>query len=83
MLHVVDKETTAVQRETADFCVIAYYTSCCDILTLARMVSDNNVTADVDFVMVPYSYVTDSTVVVSKEEIQTYIVVYQCARMDK
>ncbi len=41
-------------------------------LTLARMVSDNNVTADVDFVMVPYSYVTDSTVVVSKEEIQKY-----------
>ncbi len=41
-------------------------------LTLARMVNDNNVTADVDFVMVPYSYATDSTVVVSNDEIQKY-----------
>ena len=41
-------------------------------LTLNRMVSDNNVTADVEYVMVPYSFVTDSTVVVSQDEIQKY-----------
>ena len=41
-------------------------------LTLGRMVNDNNVTADVEYVMVPYSFVTDSTVVVSQDEIQKY-----------
>ena len=41
-------------------------------LTLGRLVSDNNVTADVEYVMVPYSFVTDSTVVVSQEEIMKY-----------
>ncbi len=41
-------------------------------LTLGRMVADNNVTSDVEYVMSPYSFVTDSTVVVSSEEIQNY-----------
>ena len=41
-------------------------------LTLARMVADNNVTADVEYVMQPFTYVTDSTVVVSSQEIQKY-----------
>ena len=41
-------------------------------LTLARMVADNNVTADVEYVMVPFTFATDSTVVVSKEEIQKF-----------
>lgn len=41
-------------------------------VTLGRLVNDNNVTADVEYVMVPYSFATDSTVVVSQEEIQKY-----------
>ena len=41
-------------------------------LTLGKMVADNNVTSDVEYVMVPFTFATDSTVVVSKEEIQKY-----------
>ena len=41
-------------------------------LTIARMISDNNITSDVEYVMVPYTFATDSTVVVSSEEIQKY-----------
>ena len=46
-----------------------------DVLTdleKARLVSDGNVTADVDFVFVPISFVTDSTVTVSSDEIRNY-----------
>ena len=41
-------------------------------LMLAREVEDNNNTTDVEFVMVPYSFQTDSTIVVSDSEIQAY-----------
>ena len=37
-----------------------------------RSIADNNTTADVDFVMVPFSFATDSTVVVSDKEISDY-----------
>ena len=46
-----------------------------DVLTdleKARLVSDGNMTADVDFVFVPISFVTDSTVTVSSDEIRNY-----------
>ena len=46
-----------------------------DVLTdleKARLVADGNVTADVDFVFEPISFVTDSTVKVSSEEIRRY-----------
>jgi len=37
-----------------------------------RSIADNNTTADVEFVMVPFSFATDSTVVVSDKEISDY-----------
>ena len=41
-------------------------------LEKTRLVADGNVTADVDFVFEPISFVTDSTVKVSSEEIRRY-----------
>ena len=41
-------------------------------LEKARLVADGNVTADVDFVFEPISFVTDSTVTVSSEEIRRF-----------
>lgn len=41
-------------------------------LEKARLVADGNVTADVDFVFEPISFVTDSTVKVSSEDIRRY-----------
>lgn len=41
-------------------------------LMLAREVEDNNNTTDVEFVMVPYSFQTDSTIVVPDSEIKAY-----------
>jgi len=41
-------------------------------LMTAKAIEENNNTADVDFVMVPFSYVTDSTVVVSSDEIRKF-----------
>ena len=37
-----------------------------------RSIADNNTTADVDFVMSPFSFATDSTVVVSDNEIKDF-----------
>ena len=37
-----------------------------------RAIADNNTTADVEFVMSPFSFATDSTVVVSDKEIKEY-----------
>ena len=37
-----------------------------------RSIADNNTTADVDFVMSPFSFATDSTVVVSDSEIRDF-----------
>ena len=41
-------------------------------LMLANEVEDNNNTTDVEFVMVPYGFATDSTIVVSDREIKAY-----------
>ena len=41
-------------------------------LQVNKAIADNNTTADVDFVMVPFSYTTDSTVVVSDKEIKDF-----------
>ena len=41
-------------------------------LQVNRAIADNNTTADVDFVMVPFSYATDTTVVVSDKEIKAF-----------
>ena len=41
-------------------------------LQVNKSIADNNTTADVDFVMVPFSYATDSTVVVTDKEIRDY-----------
>ena len=41
-------------------------------LQVNRTIADNNTTADVDFVMVPFSYATDTTVVVSDKEINEF-----------
>lgn len=41
-------------------------------LMLKRAMADNNNTANVDFVMVPYSYQKDSTIVVSESEIKKF-----------
>ena len=37
-----------------------------------RSIADNNTTADVDFVMVPFSFATDTTIVVSDKEIKDF-----------
>ena len=39
---------------------------------LKRAVEENNTTADVDFIMIPYGYDTDSTIVVTEQEIKDY-----------
>ena len=41
-------------------------------LQVNRSIADNNTTADVDFVMVPFTFATDSTVVVSDKEIRAF-----------
>ena len=41
-------------------------------LMLKKAVAENNETTDVDFVMVPYSFATDSTIVVTDAEIKNY-----------
>ena len=41
-------------------------------LMLARQMDENNATTDVEFVMVPFGYAQDSTVVVSDREIRDY-----------
>lgn len=41
-------------------------------LMLKKAVAENNATTDVDFVMVPYAYANDSTVVVTDDEIRAY-----------
>ena len=41
-------------------------------LMLKRVISENNETADVDFVMVPLIYATDSTIVVTDNEIRDF-----------
>ena len=41
-------------------------------LQVNKAIADNNTTADVDFVMVPFSYATDTTVVVSDKEIKDF-----------
>ena len=41
-------------------------------LQVNRTIADNNTTADVDFVMVPFSYATDTTIVVSDKEIKEF-----------
>lgn len=41
-------------------------------LTLRKNIAENNTTADVDFVMVPFGYMPDSTVTVSNAEIKKY-----------
>ena len=41
-------------------------------LQVNKAIADNNTTADVDFVMIPFSYATDSTIVVSDKEIKDF-----------
>ena len=41
-------------------------------LMLKKAVAENNATTDVDFVMVPYPFTTDSTIVVTDAEIKAY-----------
>lgn len=41
-------------------------------LMLTNAIEENNVTADVDFVMVPFGYVNDTTINVSSSEIKKY-----------
>ena len=41
-------------------------------LQMNRAIADNNTTADVDFVMAPFSYVTDSTIVITDKEIKEF-----------
>lgn len=41
-------------------------------LMMAREIEDNNNTTDVEFVMVPYGFQTDSSIVVSDSEIKSY-----------
>ena len=41
-------------------------------LMMAREIDDNNNTTDVEFVMVPFGFQTDSTIVVSDSEIKSY-----------
>ena len=48
------------------------YSNAENALTLAKAVEENNNTTNVDFVMVPNTYATDSTVVVSDNEIRDY-----------
>ena len=41
-------------------------------LQVSNMIADNNTTSNVEFVMSPFSFVTDSTVVVSDKEIKAF-----------
>ena len=50
-------------------------------LQVNNAIADNNTTANVEFVMVPFSYATDTTVVVSDKEINAYYKIEPLARM--
>lgn len=41
-------------------------------LQVNKAIADNNTTADVDFVMVPFTFATDTTILVSDKEIKDY-----------
>jgi peptidyl-prolyl cis-trans isomerase D len=47
-------------------------TNVVNALQVNRTIADNNTTANVDFVMVPFSYVNDTTVVVTDKEIKDF-----------
>ena len=60
------------QQYYAKYCSLFTQSDFTNPLMLANEVEDNNNTTDVEFVMVPYGFQTDSTIVVSDSEIKAY-----------
>ncbi len=65
-------ESAKVQEYYAKYMALFTQSNFVNPLMLAEQVSENNNTFNVDFVMVPFGYAKDSTIVVSDSEIKAY-----------
>ena len=65
-------ETAKTQQYYAKYNSLFTQSNVTNTLMLAEEIADNNNTFDVEFVMVPFGYAKDSTIVVSDSEIKKY-----------
>ncbi len=65
-------ESARTQEYYAKYMSLFTQSNFANPLTLANQVADNNNTFNVEFVMVPFGYAKDSTIVVSDSEIKAY-----------
>ena len=65
-------ESAESQQYHAKYMSLFTQSNVTNVLMLTSAIAENNNTFDVDFVMVPYGYAKDSTVVVSDSEIKKY-----------
>ncbi len=65
-------ESAKTQEYYAKYMSLFTQSNYTNALTLANQVSDNNNTFNVDFVVVPYGFAKDTTIVVSDAEIKAY-----------
>ena len=66
-------QNTAVNQEYyAKYMSLFTQSNYVNTLMLSEQIADNNNTFNVEFVMVPFGYATDSTIVVSDKEIKNY-----------
>ena len=66
------KEAVVTAQYYNKYNTLFAHTNIQNALQVSRTVADNNTTADVEFVMSPFSFAPDSTVVVSDKEIKDY-----------
>ena len=66
------QESAKTQQFYAKYMSLFTQSNFTNSLMLTEKIADNNNTFDVDFVMVPYSYPKDTTIVVSDKEIKAY-----------
>ncbi len=65
-------ESAKTQEYYAKYLSLFTQSNFANPLTLANQIADNNNTFNVEFVMVPFGYAKDSTIVVSDSEIKAY-----------
>ncbi len=65
-------ESARTQEYYAKYMSLFTQSNFANPLTLANQISDNNNTFNVEFVMLPFGYAKDSTIVVSDSEIKAY-----------
>ena len=71
------KQTVRTQQFYAKYGSLFAYSTVESPLSLKKAVEDGNTTADIELVTIPYGYVRDTTVNVSKSEIKAYYKAHQ------